>query len=106
MYGSYSETPNPQMAEFQPDVGPPSRTPRASFAMLEVSWRIFVDATQMAALRTFWKTTCKQGAFPFTLADPIDGATYTWFWAAAPTISTVGTGDQLNAEIRLRRMLT
>lgn len=104
LYASYSETPVPQQAEFQPDIGPPSRTPRAGFSMLEVSWRIFVDSTQREALRTFWRSTCKQGSYPFTLADPITGTTYTWFWASPPTISTVGTKNQFNAEIRLRRM--
>ena len=104
LYASYSETPVPQQAEFQPDIGPPSRTPRAGFSMLEVSWRIFVTDTQKEALRNFWRSTCKQGALPFTLADPITGTTYTWFWVQPPTISTIGTKEQFNADIRLRRM--
>jgi hypothetical protein len=104
LYGSYSETPVPQQAEFQPDIGEPSRTPRAGFILLEVAWRIFLDDVQKDALREFWRSTCKQGARRFTLADPITGVTHTWSWVQAPVFNAVGTKEQFNADIRLRRM--
>lgn len=105
LWNTYSEQLRDFNSEFQPDVGPPSRWPRSSAAMLEASWRLRLDAAQRLALLAFYVTTCKGGALPFTLDDPQDGTSYTWFWTSPPTINSVGGKLAFNAEIRVRRLI-
>lgn len=104
LFGSYSEQIRSFNAEFQPDVGPPSRWPRSAKAMLEVSFRIFLTAAQRGALVTFYVTDCKSGSLPFTLDDPMTGASaLVWFWAEEPRISSRGAKNAFDADIRIRR---
>lgn len=105
LLGSYSERLKSFNSEFQPDVGPPSRWPRSSMAMLEVSFRVFLTAAQRLNLLSFYVTTCKSGSLPFTLDDPMTGAGYTWFWVSEPAISSLGPKSAFNAEIRIRRFV-
>lgn len=106
LFGSYDERLKSFNGEFQPDVGPPSRWPRSSKAMLEVSFRVFLTAAQRLALIDFWGTACKMGALPFTMNDPMSGQSgLVWFWAGEPAISCMGPKTAFNAEIRIRRFV-
>jgi hypothetical protein len=103
--GSYQEQLKSFAAEFTPDVGPPSRWPRSSKAMLEVSFRIFLTAAQRQNLLTFYVNTCRSGSLPFTLDDPMTAVNYMWFWMEAPAINLQGAKTHFNAEIRIRRFV-
>jgi hypothetical protein len=105
LFGSYGEEIVDFNAEFTPDVGPPSRWPRSSKAMLEVSFRVFLTAAQRLSLLSFYVTACKSGSLPFTLDDPMTGTNYTWFWAGRPRINALGQKNAFNAEIRIRRFV-
>lgn len=105
LVGSYDERLKSFNAEFQPDVGPPSRWPRSSKAMLEVSFRLFLTAAQRLNLLTFYVSVCKSGSLPFTLNDPMTGASYTWFWQTEPAVSSLGFKNAFNADIRIRRFV-
>lgn len=106
IFNTYQESVEAFVSEFQPDVGPPNRWPRSAVGMLAASWSIWLTGAQRAALLTFYSSTCKGGALPFTLDDPITATNYTWYWINSPSfVSTVGE-DQFSVEIALRRFLT
>lgn len=106
IFNSYNETIEAFVSEFQPDVGPPNRWPRSAVSMLQASWSIWLTGAERAALLTFYSTTCRGGALPFTLDDPVTETNYTWYWIQSPQLrSTVGN-DYFQVELSLRRFLT
>jgi len=52
-------------------------------------------ATELDALRTFWKTTLKEGIDPFTHVDPVDGTAATFVFVTPPSAQILPSGRAL-----------
>lgn len=61
------------LIETQPDSGPPTSRPRFSAIAEPLAGAMNMTTAQLAALKTFYKTTLAQGALPFTFPDPLGG---------------------------------
>jgi hypothetical protein len=66
----YSEKLGDNLAEYQPDIGPPISRRRSSAAVRPLSGAMRMTRAQIAILETFFEVTLDQGALPFTFPDP------------------------------------
>jgi hypothetical protein len=70
----------------QMDAGPPKLRRRYTAAYRPIQGRIECNASQLAALDTFFVTTCANGALPFDWINSRTGAAATFQWRGAPMI--------------------
>lgn len=103
MFGSFDETPQRNVAAFQPDVGQSKQRRRSTASGSICSAQFEVNDTQRAALDTFYRTTLADGTLPFTWNHPISGTNYTWAFEEAPTYSNRGFNYHF-AQCKLRRL--
>lgn len=62
------------LVEYQPDYGPPIARVRTNAVVDMLGGNMNVSKTQLATLRSFYRSTLMQGALPFTFPDPEGGA--------------------------------
>src|SRR5690348_9781637 len=103
MYGGFDETPQPNNASFQPDVGPQKDRRRSTASGANISAQFELNDTQRAALDTFYRTTLADGTLPFTWTHPVDGTSYSWKFQAPPTYSNKGFNYHY-AQLKLLRL--
>lgn len=89
----YSETPDTNFAEFQPEVGPPKRRRRMSISSDTIAFSLIMTTAEYANFLTFYRTTISDGTLPFTFPRPRTGSTETWnFVGKAPTMRFLDFG--------------
>lgn len=66
----YSEGLGDNLAEYQPDIGPPISRRRSSAATRPLSGQMKLTRAQRATLKTFFEVTLDQGALAFEFPDP------------------------------------
>lgn len=82
--GDWTETPQRNVASFQPEVGPPKYR-RRNTANGTVAEAVFMmTAAQVATFNDFYQNTLIDGVLPFNWAHPITGVVYSWIFAQAP----------------------
>jgi hypothetical protein len=106
--GTFNEVPAPNRRGFEPDTGPPIMSKRATSSGWTSAFQLVLTATELAALKTLFETTCLDGTLPFTMAHPQTGTTYSWSWALESPLSiahlTTGVGGKVyRASVNLYR---
>jgi len=88
----FTETPQPNVAKFTPEVGPPKyrRRSTAKGWMTNTTWRF--STAQLASFKTFHETTLKDGSLPFTMNHPVTKTNYSWMFASEPEITRYAPG--------------
>lgn len=76
----FSETPQPNVTSFKPEVGTPKvrRRSTAKGWMTEIGYRM--TNAQVLAFYTFYETTLEDGSLPFTWPHPITKTSYNWMF--------------------------
>lgn len=75
---TYTETPNINIAEFQPPTGATVRRRRMSILTDTIAFSLIMTAAEYASFLFFYKTTLVDGVLPFSFPRPRTGATETW----------------------------
>lgn len=86
-YGGFDETPQRNVATFQPDVGPSKQRRRSTANGSICAVKFEMSDAQRAAFDAFFGTTLADGSLPFTWNHPISGTNYTWAFEESPTYS-------------------
>lgn len=87
----HSESPETNIAEFQPSPGDPSRRRRVGIPTDIISMTVRMTTSQYADFKTFYDTTLLNGSLPFTRLRPRTGLTGTFkFTGAPPTAKDAG----------------
>src|ERR1035437_8610620 len=84
--GGFTEAPERNIAEFQPDVGPPKRRRRSSITNDLISFSQWYNSADWDTIRTFYRTTLLDGVSPFTMNHPRTGNSQTWIFVDVPKI--------------------
>jgi SPRY domain/BNR repeat-like domain len=86
-FGTYSETPDTNFAEFAPEVGPPKRRRRMSISSDTVSFTLVMNNTEYALFLNFYRNTLKDGTLPFQFNRPRTGMLESFiFTTKAPSV--------------------
>lgn len=77
---AFSETPQPNVVSFKPEVGPPKQRRRSTAKawITNVSYRM--TNAQLLTFKTFFETTLEDGALPFNWAHPVTKVSYDWMF--------------------------
>jgi hypothetical protein len=103
MEGTFTETPQRNVAKFQPEVGPPKyrRRNTANGAIASMSFK-FTKA-QRATFLTFYTTELKDGSLPFNMGHPVTDDVHSWAFESEPEFSYV-TRNAHTVSFQLRRL--
>lgn len=74
----YDRRPRPSILVFPTEVGAGKRRNRSSIRIKSVTVIFNIDLAQIGTFETFFDITLGEGSKPFTMKDPLDGATYRW----------------------------
>ena len=99
----WSEAPQPNRAQFQPEVGPPIRRRRGTARSYLVQAVFNMTDAQVATFWSFWQSDLKDGTLVFTWTHPVTGASARWSFETEPTASRVGY-DWSRLSCQLRRL--
>jgi hypothetical protein len=99
----WQETPEDNVARFQPDVGPPKLRRRYTGSGSKVSARFLMTTDQCADLDDFFRGDLADGSLPFTWAHPVTGASLTWVFEGPPSYEASDYG-LFNVSVQLRRL--
>ena len=77
---NFTEVPQPNVASFTPEVGPPKMRRRSTAKgwLTSVTFR-FTNA-QVVTFLTFYETTIEDGSLPFTMNHPRTTTNYSWMF--------------------------
>lgn len=86
-----TEQRQPNIAGFQPEVGPPKMRRRSSAVVTVTAVTYRMNVAQLASFNTFYTTTLADGSLPFTWKHPYTGVVYNWMFDSkqAPTFDRV-----------------
>jgi hypothetical protein len=98
---SYSETPEDNLARFQPEAGPAITRRRSTIATAAITYDLVMDYLDYQIFETWWRETIAEGALEFTLAHPRGGGDGTFVMTAPPTLVEFGR-DTLLVSVALR----
>lgn len=101
--GSYSEKPEQNRAEFQPEVGPPKLRRRSSVKTVVVGFLLKLTSAEFDALLDFYTDDLEDGSLSFTRVHPRTNATETFTFAAIPEIVGLVT-NKARVSVSLRKM--
>lgn len=85
LIGTLTITPEPNVAEFKPDVGSPIRRKRYTAKRYIISADMLLQGAQRLTLDDFFTTDCEDGALTFTMTDWVLGTTKTFEWLSPPS---------------------
>ncbi len=74
MQDGYSETPESNLIEFKPEVGPPKLRRRMSTTQDILTITMWLTSDEWDILKSFYKTDLEDGTLPFTWIHPRAGA--------------------------------
>ena len=98
---SWRESPQRNVAMFQPEVGAPKYRRRNTANGTIASMTFLMTDAQIATFLTFYSTTSVDGTLTFTWPHPITGVGYTWAFASEPDISSLQYNwNRVNLELR------
>lgn len=101
--GTFTETPQRNVARFQPEIGP-SMTRRRSTAngsLASLTWKM--NKAELAIFMTFYETELKDGSLSFSMKHPITDYSHSWSFESEPEISSIGRNVHTVA-VQLRRI--
>ncbi|WP_342643443.1 hypothetical protein [Rhodoligotrophos ferricapiens] len=84
---------------FDTDYGPPLTMGRSTSAGRTYSVTFVMTNAQKATFRDWYKTTLRDGLFPFWFAGPDDHQPGRWIMTGPPQYSAVGAKWQVSLEI-------
>lgn len=85
----YSETPDDNVASFQPDYGPPILRRRSSISTDVVTFTAWMNAAHYAEFLYFYRTVLRDGTLPFVRPRPRGGVMETWRFTARPVMRAI-----------------
>lgn len=104
----YSEKPERNVRQFQPEVGPPMEARRTSIDVDLIQYETPpLTYAEWTTLLDFYRSDCKDGVLPFTRKHPFDltGGDLNFKFVDVPQFRAV-THDMGRATISLRRLPT
>jgi hypothetical protein len=103
MAEGYGEAPAGNIAEFQPEVGPPKRRRRTSIDMVNFSAGFLTNSTGVDALMGFYRDDLADGVLEFQKPHPRTGVTMVCIMSSPPSISALG-GDNYRVSMQLMKL--
>lgn len=100
--GSFSMSPEDNVATWQPDAGRPLRRRRYTARRYLYGATVDLDEAQRDALIDFYTIMCQDGSLTFTMQDWVTGLVCTFSWIGAPEISHISK-DSWQASIQIAR---
>ncbi|MCF2522349.1 hypothetical protein [Bradyrhizobium sp. G127] len=104
LQSGYSEAPEKNTADFQPEVGPPKTRRRTSISSDVITCSGNFSSEEWDALVAFYRTTLADGSLPFTRAHPRSGLSMTFKFTGDPPKLSQVRGDVYTGSFGLRRM--
>ncbi len=99
----WDETPQPNVATFAPEVGPP-KMKRRSTAKTWLSNVVYrMTSAQLVSFKTFYETTLEDGTLPFTWNHPVNKTNFNWYFDDQPKITRV-TPATHSVQFKLQRL--
>jgi len=77
---SFTEQPQPNVASFTPEVGPPKMRRRSTAKGWLTSFAFRMTRAQVVTFLTFYETTLEDGSLPFTMNHPRTTTNYSWMF--------------------------
>jgi len=74
----WSETPQPNIGAFAPEVGPPKMKRRSTAKTWLSTLTYRMTSAQVVTFKTFYETTLEDGSLPFTWPHPVTKTSYSW----------------------------
>jgi hypothetical protein len=105
--GNYAEVPEQNIAEFQPEVGPPKRRRRSGVATIMYDCTMTLSPSAYDTLMTFYTTTLLDGTLTFNRNLPRDPTgslgTFEFMFTSPPAYKAI---DPLYADVafQMRKM--
>jgi hypothetical protein len=100
---NFTETPQPNVASFKPEVGPPKMRRRSTAKGWLTSLTFRFSNSQLTSFYTFYETTLEDGSLPFTMNHPRTTTSYNWMFSDEPEITRTSPGYNMVA-LRLVRL--
>jgi len=101
----WSETPQPNVASFTPETGPPKMKRRSTAKTWSCSLTYRMTTTQLVSFKAFYESTLEDGSLPFTWNHPVDKTSYSWnFDPATQPVITRLTPRTHSVVFKLQRL--
>lgn len=101
--GSWTETPEINVAKNELEFGTPEFRRRTAILSYDIKTEIHISSAQWQLLLDFYEDTLLDGVLPFTLTDPRTGASATFTFKGAMTAKAVAP-YYYEVSLDLRRM--
>ena len=88
---------------FKPDVGVEIRRARYTAVSEHFSFTLYLKKTELATLKTFYKTTLGNGVTSFDFTDPLTGATGTFSFAGPYGVQSMSSPDLFAVTLTLEK---
>ena len=106
-HGSWQESPEPNVADFPVEVGPPKRRRRTYIPSTQLRFSRIITGTQLSSFLEFFDGDLASGVYNFTAIDPRTGISTEYQFLQVPTWRDVATNDDdtlWRLEFALRRV--
>lgn len=100
--GTYTEKIEQNAVTFTPEIGPPKIRSATSAPTEMIGFDVLMSSAQYELLKTFFRTTLKNGTKPFSMTHPRTATTTTFIFMAAPKIAFFSI-DSYRVTLALRR---
>lgn len=101
--GQWTETPQRNIASFQPEVGPPKYRRRNTANGTRAQAVFMMSSAQVVIFDAFYGSALVDGTLPFTWAHPITGVVYSWIFESEPE-KNAAYFDWNRVSVSLRRL--
>jgi len=100
-----SETPQPNVVSFKPEVGPPKKRRRSTAKGVLTECTFRMNNSQVLTFDTFYSTTLADGSLPFQWAHPRTKVNYNWMFSPGDEPQTQRFGPNASTvQVRLVRL--
>lgn len=93
-HGSWQEGTEPNVSDFQVEVGPAKRRRRTYLPSTRLQFTRIISGTELAMFLDFFEGTLRSGVYNFTAIDPRTGVLTEYQFMQAPSWRDVTTNDQ------------
>lgn len=101
--GSWQETPQPNVARFPPEVGPPILRRRGTARTVQASATFVFTRDEYVTFRDWYLNDLKGGSLRFALAHPVTAELAEWTFEADPQMSAM-TNRKVRVSVQLRML--
>lgn len=101
--GAFRSARVPNVARFEPDIGPNLRRRRATATGTDITADMVITPAQKTTLDAFFEDDCKDGALSFNMIDWESQSEETFTWAQAPAYRLMSQGEFYTVTLNLRR---